>query len=217
MSTNHKTIEEKLSSCQTLIWNAGSEKIQSPLSEMGINASKIDKAKSIYNDAIAINEKYKAEALEAYEAENIYILERDECKDCFKTHRKILKLALHKNALLFNKAGLNKTLERKRVALINQAIECYLSILNEPRIIEKVAEYGFTKEKIELALKRFRNLQNLYTQFTAEHGEQQEIRVKRDDKINELEEACHEIKVIAQIVFKNNPQALEKLGIIIRS
>ena len=61
------------------------------------------------------------------------------------------------------------------------------------------------------------NLKQLRNQAVVEKGQAQEATRLRNEKLDELDDYCTELKVVAEIALEEQPQLLEKLGIVVPS
>ena len=69
---------------------------------------------------------------------------------------------------------------------------------------------------ISLQSHAIEEIQNLMLNVELEEGDTQQQTVVRDEKLNELEDWTSIYKKVAWLMFENDPQYLEKLGILVK-
>ena len=79
------------------------------------------------------------------------------------------------------------------------------------------AELNITAEKLKAQQRDIATLKTLKLNQKKEMGEAQVATKVRDKKIAELDKWAKKYKKVATIVFEDQPQVLEKLGILVRS
>jgi len=93
----------------------------------------------------------------------------------------------------------------------------YNSLLLESGILEKLAKYNFTIERLTAEKQELEGLLRLRTRATLEKGQAQEATRQRNQKLEELEDYCGILKAVVIIALADRPQLMESLGILVRS
>lgn len=112
-------------------------------------------------------------------------------------------------------------LQNGKVYAIEQWIEAatdfYNRLLNEPDFIASLAKFKVTADQLNAEKTAIDSLKQLRNQAVVEKGQAQEATRLRNEKLDELDDYCTELKVVAEIALEEQPQLLEKLGIVVPS
>jgi len=135
----------------------------------------------------------------------------------FKINRKIIKMASRADKNLQDRLKVYARRERNIEEWIQQSIEFYNLVLNEPEFLTSIAKYGITSEKLNQEKQELDFLRSLRNEAMSEKGQSQEATRLRNNKMEELEDYCYELKTIATIALEDNSQLLEALGVIVRN
>jgi len=100
---------------------------------------------------------------------------------------------------------------------IQTGISFYNSLLLEKGILETLAKYNFTTERLTAEKQELESLLQLRLQSTIEKGQAQEATRQRNQKLEELEDYCSILKAVVTIALADRPQMMESLGILVRS
>ncbi|MBI9038140.1 MAG: hypothetical protein JEY97_08415 [Bacteroidales bacterium] len=100
---------------------------------------------------------------------------------------------------------------------ISNTIWFYDVLLKETTLLTKISSYNISEENIISQKEQVANLRVLRNTTFTEKGEAEEARRVRGEKLTDLEEYCYELKTIAKIALRGNPQLLEELGIKVYS
>ena len=126
-------------------------------------------------------------------------------------------MASRNDADLQNRINVNTTKATKIEEWITQTIGFYNLVLNENDLLKSIAKYGITKQSLTKVVKDLETLRSLRNTAMAEKGQAQEATRLRNQKMEELEDYCVELKTVAIIALDGQPQLLETLGILVRS
>lgn len=80
-----------------------------------------------------------------------------------------------------------------------------------------MATFGITAQTVTDLLAELENLYTLMEQIEREEGDAQHQIKVRDRKLDEFEDWASTYKQVARLMFDNDAQNLEKLGIIVKS
>lgn len=106
---------------------------------------------------------------------------------------------------------------RKVIDWLFQVGEFYSTILSNEELLTRLARYGISREKVEVARDQV-NVTSLtkekYNTFT---GKTQSLKVKRDRAFRKLDLWTSELALVCRYALQDDPQQLEKLGIQVLS
>jgi len=130
----------------------------------------------------------------------------------------IFKTAFYDTPELNKELGLDTKLKRAFSSFVTQAVNFYTNVLTKGHILEKVAKFDLTKEKMQQELAEINELQVIYVKYRNIYGENQRLTQERNRKLGELTRYMHELRTIMTMIFeKENIHVLERVGIFIRN
>lgn len=128
-------------------------------------------------------------------------------------HRAAARAALKGEAGLIQKLRLLGPIERNRDNMLLQVRHFYSEIVALPEILEKVAPYGITAEVATARLNDVDALEAAMNDMQRRRAEARTMKVRRDEAIEELDEWTIRFLGTARLVFRKQPEQLEKLGL----
>ena len=212
-----RSIAETLKKQRVLIFNSRKPEIASKINIYGADSVYIDKGEGLYNEVIHLTENQKKEQQEESLAYDNYYEAKSYSVMKFKINRKIIKMASRADKNLQDRLKVYARRERNIEEWIQQSIEFYNLVLNEPEFLTSIAKYGITSEKLNQEKQELDFLRSLRNEAMSEKGQSQEATRLRNNKMEELEDYCYELKTIATIALEDNSQLLEALGVIVRN
>jgi len=134
-----------------------------------------------------------------------------------KKTRSLVKALTKKDPDLQSRLNLSPLSDLRINDWIQTGISFYNSLLLEKGILETLAKYNFTTERLTAEKQELESLLQLRLQSTIEKGQAQEATRQRNQKLEELEDYCSILKAVVTIALADRPQMMESLGILVRS
>ncbi|MBI9067515.1 MAG: hypothetical protein JEZ09_09510 [Salinivirgaceae bacterium] len=212
-----KTIAQTLEEQRVLIFNSSKPEIAPLLLAMGIDADYLKLGENIYNTVVNLSATQKKEQQEESLAFDTYQELKGDCKATASKNYKIIKMASRNDKDLQNRLKIYAPKETAIDEWIKQTIELYNLALNELAFLAIIARFGITTETLNQNKADLESLKTLHSEAFSEKGQAQEATRLRNEKMDELEDYCYELKTIATIALAGQPQLLEMLGIVVRS
>jgi len=100
---------------------------------------------------------------------------------------------------------------------LDQASTFYANILNDNGLVTIIARFGYPPEKLREEAALVEQVEAKLAQQKKEIGEAQEATVKRDKALDKLAAYVSELKAAARVAFHDNPQQLERLGLVAKA
>ncbi len=204
--------------CRILIWNSSEDEIiRVRIEPHGYNEEKLTEGKNLFNEVsqlAQIQEKEHAEQYAATKAfnEKWFNLE-DETKDLLEICRHVFD----NNHLAEEKLKLHAKRKRKYADWWQQSRFFYDALLANPSFIAELSAFAYTTETIQERRDLLDEINHLREIREQEKGDAQQATKNKDAGFEELKEWCDVLRDLVKILFKNDPQYLEKLGIFVRS
>ena len=212
-----KKLTDKLESSRVLIFNSRGAEVAPLLSEMGIDAAYLDTGEALYKEATALVNQQKKEYQEQSQAYDKFYLEKDEAEKSYKRTLKLVKVLSRNDKDLQNRLGFQSEKANSIAQWIETAIDFYNRLLNESAFLTKLAKFKASTDRLNKEKTAIEGLKELRNQAAVEKGQAQEATRLKNEKLDELDDYCTELKVIAEIALEKKPQLLEQLGIVVPS
>lgn len=114
--------------------------------------------------------------------------------------------------------GLNTWRARTIPGFIYQATNVYSNAMKKQHILDKLAVFNYTAERLQEELNEIEELQQLYKKYRTTIGESQQLTAERDIKIGELRRQMNPLKAVLFMVYEDdNPQTIERVGVFVRN
>ena len=212
-----KTLADKLESSRVLIFNSRDAEVAALLNEMGIDTAYIEVGETLYNETMILVDQQKKEYQQQSLAYDKFYVEKDIAEVNYKRTLKLVKVLSRSDQDLQNRLGLQNGKVYAIEQWIETATDFYDRLLNEPDFMVSLARFKVTQEKLNAEKTAIDDLKDLHNQAVIEKGQAQEATRLKNEKLDQLEDYCTELKAIAEIALEKQPQLLEKLRIIVRS
>ncbi|MFH6983379.1 hypothetical protein [Marinoscillum luteum] len=212
-----KTLTDKLESSRVLIFNSRDAEVAALLDTMGIDTAYIDEGESLYNETMTLVDQQKKEYQEQSLAYDKFYVEKDVAEAIYKRTLKLVKVLSRSDKDLQNRLGLQNGKVYAIEQWIEGAVDFYNRLLNEADFLTNLAKFKVTPEQLNTEKTAIDALKDLRNQAVVEKGKAQEATRLRNEKLDELDDYCTELKAVAEIALEEKPQLLEKLGVVVPS
>lgn len=212
-----KTLTDKLESSRVLIFNSRDAEVAALLDSMGIDTPYIDQGEALYTETMNLVDQQKKEYQEQSLAYDKFYVEKDVAEANYNRTLKLVKVLSRSDKDLQNRLGLQNAKSYAIEQWIEGAVDFYNRLLNETDFVTSLAKFKVTTDRLNAEKTAIDSLKELRNQATIEKGQAQEATRLRNEKLDELDDYTRELKAIAEIALEEQPQLLEKLGVVVRS
>ena len=215
----HVSIAERMLQHSQLIHNSVSDpSITEKVARYGYTDQKLNEGVELYTLAKQLVEQQGDEYIEQIHATEEFNQLRSDINNEFIDHRKLARVALRGNSLLLSvNLGVKGDISENYSYWDKEVEQFYSNALKSDAIMQAFGELNLTAADLESVLADLNSLRQLKLNQKKEMGEAQMSTKERDAKLRELDIWAHDYRVVATIVFDDQPQVLEKLGILVRS
>ncbi|MEF8984864.1 MAG: hypothetical protein V5A51_09760 [Bacteroidales bacterium] len=165
-------------------------------------------------EAYEVNHKEKGEYNEArdnhQEAKNAF-------HDKYIRDLEFTRIALSEDPKKLEYIGATGRRSRTQAAYLTQAKHFCSSLEQDENLLQKMARFGYTGEMMKERLDDIEELYQLMEKIESEEGDAQHQIQVRNEKLDELEDWTSVYKKVALLMFEDDAQYLEKLGIVMKS
>jgi hypothetical protein len=218
MANGKSPIDEFLLSSRVMIENALSDPgIKMALANYGYTEEKLQAGKVLYDEASGLQSSQKKEYGEQVAATAELNNNWDAANREYMKTLKIARVAFKDN-LKANKAVMLYGSRKESLSgWLEQAKVFYANILGDSELKNLLSGYGYTQEKLQQEAGHIEHIVGKHLQQKKELGEAQEATETRDKKLDELAKWVSDLRAVAKVALGDNPQQLEKLGILART
>jgi hypothetical protein len=188
--------------------------LQDTLAAYGYDRTRLLEGQALYRQALALTQQRRAEAGAQFAATDARAAAHAQAHAVFMRHVTAARVALREDRGAAEKLDLAAR-KYTQAGWLLQAQQFYTNALADEAIVARLARYGATRELLMAA-------QDLVAAvadgMVAQHGRKaaaQETTRARDTALRALDRWMRDFMSIARIALKAQPQALEKLGVIV--
>ncbi len=215
MARPKQSIQDRLLAAQVAIHNALDDaSLQGYLAEFGYTKAKLEAGKALYETVLAAQQTQQSEYGDQYDATDRVNRLWEEAHKVYMKYVTIARIALRDWRGALSKLDLHGQRKRAIAGWIIQARQFYDGLLAEAEMMALMAEFNVTQEKLEAGRAQVDDVEKAHRIQGKERGEAQIATQARDAAMDELEQWMSDFIAIARLALEDNPQALEKLGIV---
>ncbi|PXY01650.1 hypothetical protein DF185_09285 [Marinifilum breve] len=214
----YTTFNENMEKHRILLWNASDDAgIQPRLSIYGYTAEKLHEGQSLWEQTNNYGQLQNKEKDEQKAATNNFNEKWQQSISEIKRFKKLARLVFDTDPNAWNMLKLDTLNISKFADWYADTDLVYTNILEHEEWITAMQGLGYTNESITTMQTKLRNLKNLQQTKQQEIGDAQQATDLKWNSYNQLKDFCYKLREVAKIEFENDPQLLEKLGILVRS
>ncbi|MCK5700705.1 MAG: hypothetical protein KAI29_06115 [Cyclobacteriaceae bacterium] len=211
----NQSIDSKLLFAQNAISNAQTNpEIIAALAVFGYDGARMKIGEALYAKTAKLQVKQVKEYGEQFAATDALNLAKATTNKIYMVHVKIARIALRGDRGAAESLQLSGRRKDTFLGWLKQAKALYTNALSTPAVLEALAEFGITKNKLSGAQAQVFDVEaKLNAQFK-EKGEAQTATQLRDEAFDELQDWMSDFIAIARIALEDQSQYLEMLGIV---
>ncbi len=217
MNRTKLTIAEFLFQCGLRINNSLNDvKVQEAVSEFGFTTERLETGRQLLDASNALNElfiKEYGELNEAYEQRNET---KEKANFKYQGHVAVARIVFKDNPAAITALELNKPLPRTNSEWFIRSRTFYNNLLANAQWLAAMSDYNAGEETLKGVLNDIKAVESYAEVIMREKGDAQNATQQRDAKLEELNEWVNDYESIARIALNEQPQLLEKLGIVVK-
>ena len=214
----YTTFNENMEKHRILIWNASDDLLIQPrLENYGYTIDALQAGKDLWTRTDGFDKKQDQEMSEQKSATNSFNEAWQKEVSEIKRLKKLARLVFETNSTAWDMLKL-KVLNISRFEnwQANAELVC-TNLLANSAWITSMQSFGYTAESITAIKDRIEALKGLQQGQKREMGDAQQATDNKWKSYDELRNWCYKLLEVAKIEFEDDPQLLEKLGILARS
>ncbi|MGD2089968.1 MAG: hypothetical protein PVH61_27575 [Candidatus Aminicenantes bacterium] len=218
MYSTAKSMSERLVSAKMALTNAlAQEDIKNSMSEMGFDEARLNEGLVLYQQVEELYQLQRREYTEQYLASEALHEAWEEAQNEFRRHATAAKLALIDQPTLLSSLGFDGSRKFSIPDWVTMARTFYSTALQSTAIMESIAGYAVTAEKLQAGLQLVDKVEELRGKREIEKAEAQQATRERDKAFAQLDKYMYRFSKVARVVLEEKPEHLEKVGILYRS
>ena len=209
-----QSIEDRLLAAQVAIDNSlNLPGVSKELSQYGYDKKKIELGKGLYNHAVKVVTRQKAEYGDQFEATKVLKQAWDVSDDAYMSSLKVSRVAFRRNKKAASALRLTGLRKVTLSGWISEATLFYTNLLADPALLKVMGAFGYTKAKLTEEKKLVDKVVALNAKQEKEKGEAQSVTKRRERSMDRLDAWMSDFRAIARVALEDKPQWLEKIGI----
>lgn len=218
MYFRNQSNSDVLGTCRIRIDNSlSSPDILERVAEYGYDEEKMQMGKSLLEKATALHEQQAKEYDDQYAATREYDTCFDEAQSQYMTFVKVARIAFQDDMDTYQRLGLLGQRARVFNEWLSQVRKFYHTALKDPDILAVLSNWNITQDKLEAGLNLVKEAIEAQEAQVKESGEAQQATQKRDEAIEALYHWTNDYQKVAVIALQDDPQLLEKIGILVKA
>lgn len=214
----YASIDQQLSAAQLALSNARTDPdLSGPLAEFGYDAARLDEGWALYTAAAAAQQRQAQEYGEQYSASDAFTAAWEAAQADYSRSLKIARIALKGDRGAAARLSLDGARKRSLAGWLAQANQFYTNALADAPTLAALGRFGISQEKLAAGQAQVAAVESLAAAQKKETGEAQQATQERDTSLEALDEWMGDFLAIARIALEENPQWLEKMGVLART
>lgn len=217
MGISKKRIDEFMLAARVMIENAlTDDEVRRALTGYGYHEEKLMAGKRLYDEVTALHNAQKKAYGERMAATAEFLDCRKKANEQYMKALKVARAAFKDDPKADRALMLRGDRKQSFSEWLEQAQVFYENILKDSDLLNTFSGYGYSPDRLrrEAALLE----QAVIKSFAQKQktGEAQEATALRDNKLDELARWISDLQAVVKVALQDDPQQLEKLGIVIK-
>lgn len=215
---SYQSIPERLNEAETALHNAQTDPtLRDALADLGYDEATLEEGKSLLEAAQEAQQTMTAEYSEQYDATETLQEVHERANDTYMRFVKIARVALKNQPGATEALKLSGRRKRTLTGWLEQARTFYDNALGDDDVLEALGEYNVTSEDLQEGRAQVQAVAEANSVQEQEKGDAQDATEARDAAVDALDEWMSDFFSIARVALDDQPQQLEKLGIVVPS
>ncbi len=212
------SIADRLNAAQLAISNSLDDaEIQARVGEYGYPAAKLTAGKALYTAAVnAVNNAQSAAGAQQQATAHVQSAEKI-AHDAYQALAKVCRACFSDEPAKLTMLQLEGRMPRATAAFLSNATTLFENALGIAEIQTALAEFGYTTQKLQTERAKISSYDQANQVQEAAKGAAQQATVVQDDALDEMDDWVSRYLKIVKVALRDDPELLEKLGILSRS
>jgi hypothetical protein len=218
MSNPRNSIQERLTRAQIAIGNALADPaVQSALDPYGYTAERLREGQALRERALTLHQQQRVAYGDLSSANDALKATQAHVRTDYMHDIKVARVAFATDRGTLQKLDAAGERRQTQAAWLIQAQQFYANALSDPAILDALAGYGITRQRLEAGKRQIDAVGACYAARRSRRGAAQAATKVRDEALTALDAWMRDFRQIARLALKKQPQHLEKLGVVVRA
>jgi hypothetical protein len=209
------SIEERLSKYKLCLDVGMQDAVVKPIiADHGYTDNVMATGKALYDKAYELNQKQEQEYGEQYGATDEFNKVRADAYTTYIKYVELARIILKNDRNLQNQLDLLGVRESNYDKLYMQMMQFYDTALSSEDVLQKLLRFNITKEKMTAGRTLVEVMQQHHQSQKKESSEAQRATRDRDGAMELLDDWMSDYRGLVKIVLTDEPEVLERMGII---
>ena len=214
----YQDLDARLDAVHTGLSNLQSDaELNGPMDGAGYPTARVAQLLAMHDAAFAAHQQQTTESAEQFGATEAFNTAWETARTLYTRHLTLARVVYKKNLTRLVQLGLQGERKRSFSGWKAQARQFYDAAVAEPAIQTDLAAVGITLTTLQDALALVNAADAAAHAQQKEMGEAQEATLSRDELLDQLFEEWSDFVTIARVIFADDPQKLERMGIVVPS
>jgi hypothetical protein len=209
------SLADFLQGAKTLIENAATvSEISSALALYGYDGARLEEGRKLWSETDALVKKQSLDLGGRFEATQEFDKAWTSANAAYMKALKVARVAFGDDAKAIAALKLYGPRKQTLAGWIEQAETFYANLAADSGLSGRLTRYGYDQAKLKAEAAAVESVRQRTQAKVQGSGTAQASTAARDKKLRELDAWVSELRTIARVAFYENPQELEKLGVI---
>jgi hypothetical protein len=215
MASHQGSLADFLQGAKTLIENAiAVPEIAAALATYGYDAARLEEGRALWFEADSLVKKQSLDAGGRFEATQEFDKAWTQANAAYMKALKVARVAFGEDAKAIAALKLYGPRKQSLAGWLEQAQTFYANLAADSSLAGRLKRYGYDQAKLKLEAEAVEAVRLKTLAKVQGSGTAQASTAARDKKLRELDAWVSELRTIARVAFYENPQELEKLGVM---
>jgi hypothetical protein len=192
-------------------------KMSEKLQEIGISAEGLEEGRNLFSNASNAYSYANEARKKRREAHETFSKKAEALAKQVTLDKKKLRMGLVNDALAQKKLELNMPSEKNRLKQFDMSKSFYKVLAKNAKLLTPVSKLGITEEYIQARLDAVSEVEKAKVDYMLEKGFSQNATTAKNKAIKTITTWMTQFFSISRAAFKDEPQLMEALGLIIKS
>jgi hypothetical protein len=215
MANQKNSLAEFMQGSLTLIENAGSDPaIAAAVAEYGYDAARLAQGRRLWAEVDALAKKQTADYAGRHGATQDFGKAWEVANAAYMKTLKVARVVFGDDARAISALKLYGPRKLSLAGWLAQATTLYANLASDTRLVEGLRRFGYSPEKLAAESALVEKVRLVSQTQTQGNGAAQSATAARDGKLRDLDAWVSDFRTICRVAFYENPQELEKLGMM---
>lgn len=211
---SYRTIARRLESARLAVTNAlAEEEVREALARYGYDEARLLQGRAYYETALAQLQVQQQKMSNRRASSQALRRTEKVCLDSYMHSIKLARIVCRDDPATYRSLGLTGQRQTNFPGRLSQMRLFYITALNNPDILERLAGYGLGESQLQDAMAQVEAVEAMRAQRELDSGAAQDATQNHQQALSVLDRWMSDFTRIARLALADTPQRLEMLGL----